>query len=152
MQMADELMKAEGINGTVLLFRRHLTIKRKGMGTVFTHGLKGDKDIQLSSISSVQFKKAGFTSGYIQFAFMGGQESQGGVLSASRDENTVLFRKGHQEAFELLRDAVQERISNDTGDRVVSPADEIGKLAGLKEKGIITEKEFAAKKKQLLGL
>ena len=30
--------------------------------------------------------------------------------------------------------------------------DELERLAGLKEKGIITEEEFQAKKKQLLGL
>jgi hypothetical protein len=33
-----------------------------------------------------------------------------------------------------------------------SAADEIKKLAGLKDQGIITQEEFAAKKKQLLGL
>lgn len=33
-----------------------------------------------------------------------------------------------------------------------SVADELSKLAALKEKGILTEEEFAAKKKQLLGL
>jgi hypothetical protein len=33
-----------------------------------------------------------------------------------------------------------------------SGADELGKLADLKERGVITEEEFAAKKKQLLGL
>jgi hypothetical protein len=32
------------------------------------------------------------------------------------------------------------------------PTDELEKLAELKEKGILTEEEFAAKKKQLLGL
>jgi hypothetical protein len=40
---------------------------------------------------------------------------------------------------------VQNSINN-------SAADEIGKLADLKEKGIISEMEFEAKKKQLLGL
>ncbi len=33
-----------------------------------------------------------------------------------------------------------------------SVADELSKLAALKEKGILTDEEFATKKKQLLGL
>ena len=39
-------------------------------------GLQGDKDIALSQISSIQFKKAGMMAGYIKFAFLGGQESE----------------------------------------------------------------------------
>ena len=38
-----------------------------------TQGFKGDKEILISQISSVQYKPAGnFTRGYIQFAFIGG--------------------------------------------------------------------------------
>lgn len=35
---------------------------------------------------------------------------------------------------------------------VVDVADQIVKLAALKEQGILTEEEFSAKKKQLLGI
>ena len=150
--MVVEQMKAEGLNGIVLLFPDHLRITRKGIGTFFTHGLKGDKDIQLSSISSIQFKNAGMMSnGYIQFAFLGGRESKGGILTAVRDENTVTFKKSQRVAFETLRDAVQVRLAK-SGSGTSSSADEIEKLASLRDKGIVTEEEFEAKKKQLLGL
>jgi hypothetical protein len=42
--------------------------------------------------------------------------------------------------------------SSRTGAKATSNLDELEKLAGLKEKGIITEEEFNQKKKQLLGL
>ncbi len=50
------------------------------MGLVL-HELKGSKEIPISQITSVQYKKAGLMfNGYIQFAFMGGTESRGGVF------------------------------------------------------------------------
>jgi len=122
------------------------------MSVALSQGLKGEKDIQLAAISSIQFKNAGrLTSGYIQFAFMGGQESKAGLLLAAADENTVMFRRSQQPAFEALREAVQLRLapSENTGGSV---ADEIEKLAALRERGILTEDEFQAKKAQMLGL
>lgn len=48
----------------------------------------------ISSISSIQFKNAGaMFNGYIQFAFMGGQEAKGGIFQGTQDENTVMFTK-----------------------------------------------------------
>lgn len=149
--MADEPMTAEGINGIVSLYSDRVRIRRKGIGSFFAQGLKGEKDIQLSSISSIQFKKAGFlSSGYIQFAFLGGRESKGALFSAARDENTVMFKKSQQAAFDTLREAVQERVSKPESGSTGS-ADEIEKLANLRDKGVITDEEFQAKKQQLLG-
>ena len=70
-----------------------LVIRRKGLGSFLTQGLKGEKRISYSSIRSVQFKEAGFTTGYIQFGIAGGIENRGGVWDATTDENTVLFTK-----------------------------------------------------------
>ena len=73
-------------------------------------GIKKAKDIK--HISSVQFKKAGFTRGYIQFAFVGGQESKAGVFNAVSDENTVMFSRKQQSAFEAVKDYVESIIYN----------------------------------------
>jgi membrane protease subunit (stomatin/prohibitin family) len=48
-------------------------------------------------------------------------------------------------------DAAQSQ-NNPADDQKKDPAADLEKLAELKEKGIITEEEFAAKKKQLLGI
>ena len=145
-------MTAEGTNGIVSLFPDRVRIRRKGIGSFLTQGLKGEKDIQLSNISSVQFKDAGLlTAGYIQFAFMGGSESKGGLFSAVSDENSVMFRKPQQSAFDALREAVQERISKRES-AGTGAADELEKLANLRDRGILTDEEFDAKKKQILGL
>ncbi|NRB34186.1 MAG: SHOCT domain-containing protein [Rhodobacteraceae bacterium] len=50
------------------------------------------------------------------------------------------------EAIAKMQDAQADYIRS-----VVSPADELEKLGALKEKGVITEEEFAAQKAKLLG-
>lgn len=149
--MDDALISAEGLNGVVTLYSDRVRIRRKGGGSFFTHGLTGDKDIRLASISSVQLKPAGrLTGGYIQFAFFGGTESKGGILRATSDENTVMFNRKQTPGFEALRDAVQERMSRNDA-RGSDWLQELEKLADLRDRGILTNEEFKRKKQQLLG-
>jgi hypothetical protein len=67
--------------------------------------------------------------------------------------NYVLARMGKTplEENQHFR-AAQAAASARAGSAPMSVADEIEKLAGLLEKGILTQEEFDAKKKQLLGL
>lgn len=72
--MNDVVIEAHGHGGDLELTETTLRIKRKGVLGFLTQGLKGDKEILISHISSIQFKKAGILiNGYIQFAFVGGQ-------------------------------------------------------------------------------
>ena len=45
-----------------------------------------------------------------------------------------------------------EQSQNDSNNQQLDLTEELEKLADLKNKGVITEEEFAAKKKQLLGI
>jgi len=149
------IMNAEGIGGTLSLLKDRIRISRKGLGSLILQGFKGDKDIYLSQISSIQLKKAGgFTNGYIQFSFLGGQETKGGIFDATQDENTIMFKPSQQAQFLLIKQEIDKRISQlRNGSNVkASSLDELEKLASLKDKGIITEEEFKYKKKQILGL
>lgn len=52
-----------------------------------------------------------------------------------------------------IKEAIEEKMrSNEKVEIKTSDLDQLEKLAELKEKGIITEEEFNAKKKQILGL
>jgi len=152
--MTNPELCAKGVNGQIELYSNKVCIRRKGVLGFLTQGLKGDKNIMISTITSIQFKKAGMlTNGYIQFAFMGGQEAKGGIFQGTQDENTVMFNKKQQSSFEQIRDEVEERI--ETGSIPISTssdADELAKLADLRDNGILTEEEFQHKKKQMLGL
>lgn len=146
-------LQAKGVNGRIELFANKICIRRKGVLGFLTQGLKGDKEIMISSITSVQFKKAGMlTNGYIQFAFMGGKEAKEGIFQAVTDENTVMFNMKQQPDFERIKHELAKRLQAKTALLTASSgADEIAKLADLREKGILTEEEFQQKKKQILG-
>lgn len=154
--MDQVIMSAKGSNGVLELLQNKIRIKRsKGLNTLILQGLKGDKEIFINQISSIQFKNAGFTVGYIQFAFIGGQETKAGVFDAVKDENTVTFTKRQQGEFEAIKHAIEEKLfaKNDTPKESASPGyDDLEKLAELRDKGIITQEDFNAKKKQLLGI
>src|SRR5437899_2879766 len=109
--MAEVLFEAKGVNGQIELLSDKIRIKRKGLLSLMTQGLKGDKEILLAQVSSIQFKKAGgFTNGYIQFAFVGGQEAKGGIFQATADENTVMFNTGQQKVFDELKGRVEKQM------------------------------------------
>ncbi|MFD0825809.1 DUF4429 domain-containing protein [Neobacillus sp. M.A.Huq-85] len=150
-------MEVTGVNGQLELKENKIVIKRKGMLAKMSQGLKGDKEILIKQISSIQFKNAGtFTNGYIQFAFSGGKETKGGLVDATQDENTVMFNKKQAGDFEKFKVAVEEKIDLLSQPIQQAPqtdiADQIKKLADLMAIGILTEEEFNAKKKQLLGI
>lgn len=154
-----EVIRAEGIGGQVELRGDRLTISRKGAFAKFAHGLKGDKKIRLARLAGIQFKRAGgFTNGYIQFVFSGSDESKGGLLAATQDENTVMFRQGSQQrAFLRLKRAIEERLEaldSDAGSRTAddSTVKDLERLARLHEQGALTDDEFQAAKRKLLDL
>ena len=95
--------------------------------------------------------------GFIQFGIMGGREKQGGVLAAANDENSVIFSMDQNEKAEQIKDYIESIILNRSkgGQTVIqqaSAADEILKFKSLLDAGVITQEEFDAKKKALLGL
>ena len=55
-------------------------MRHHGLGSLLLHGLKGEKEIEIASLTSVQIKRPGITNGYIQFAYPGSVESKKGHL------------------------------------------------------------------------
>ncbi|UOY92913.1 SHOCT domain-containing protein [Ectobacillus sp. JY-23] len=150
-------MEAIGVNGQLELVGNKIIIKRKGVLAKMTQGLKGDKEILVKQISSIQFKPANlFTNGYIQFAFSGGKENKGGLMDATKDENTIMFNKKQQPLFEQIKVAIEQKIDESHAPTIVQNtvdvAEQIKKLADLRDSGILTDEEFNSKKKQLLEI
>ena len=144
-------MQAEGYTGWVRIDGDRVVIRKK----MLYGATKGEKSIPIAAISAVQFKPAGaLNNGFIQFAYSGAKESSGGGLAATQDENSVVFTGRQEAAFAALRDEVLRRqaASTPSAAPVTSVADEIERLGGLREKGLLTDEEFQAKKRQLLGL
>lgn len=154
--MSKVLKKAKGVNGQLELLENKLVIRRKGAISFITQGLKGDKEIQIKQISSIQLKSPSFvTNGYIQFGFLGGQETKGGLFNATKDENTIMFNKKQEDDFLEIKKIIEEKLdqhNNREPNKSPSGLNDLEKLAELRDKGIITEEEFQAKKKKILNI
>jgi len=148
---------AKGHTGTVSFDGSFVTITRSGM-TRLTVG-KGEKRIPLGSISGVEFKPAGaLVNGFIQFTIPGGVErrSRAGsrTVDAGRDENSVLFTRKEQPAFDELRRLIEAAMVQRAAPMTAGPssvADELAKLARLVEQGLLSRQEFDVQKARLLG-
>ena len=147
----------KGRNGTLAVSPQKVVIRRKGTMSFVTQGIRGDNEIRIEQISAVRFRKPGaFTTGYISIAFLGGSQFTGGIKQAVKDENTVMFSANATKDMEHAKELVEQYqaaipprsqpIAN------ASVADELEKLARLRDKGILSADEFDAKKRQLLGL
>jgi len=154
--MEDALMEATGINGKVLLFKDVVRIKRIGVGSFLSGASKVEKDLLISQIASIQFKKAGvLNNGYIEFILMHNHERHDKDSGYEIYDSIVTFRPGQQAVFEAFREAVEAKLTagfNRSPSAATTDLDELDKLASLRDRGVITEDEFNRKKRQLLSL
>ncbi|MES2523235.1 MAG: SHOCT domain-containing protein [Gemmatimonadota bacterium] len=163
-------LRASGRGGELELSADQITITRSGVAGFLVHGLAGVKSIPLDSITAVQFRQAGpLVNGFIQFSIVGGVESRRGMWDAAADENTVVFTRAEEPEFQRIHRALesyrQQRRSAATAPLVVtvqgaaappesgieSELAQLERLAALRERGVLTDDEFARKKRQILG-
>ncbi len=154
----DIKYKIKGLNGQLYVYENKIEITRKGVWAFAHQGLKGTKTIPISAIKTIQVKKTGLTQGYIQFGVLGGVENRGGLQAANYDENTVTFgNASDNKTATQIKEYIESLIYNNSNSRgnvvqATSDADELLKFKKLLDDGVITQEEFDAKKKQLLGL
>ncbi|MFF7147521.1 DUF4429 domain-containing protein [Streptomyces griseoaurantiacus] len=149
------MIEAAGTGGQLAFDGQYVTITRNGFLARATHG-RGDKKIPLTAISAVQWKPAGMTNGFIQLSIGGAdrQAAKGGrTMNAAKDENSVVFTRKQQSAFEALRAALEQAIASQhtPAAPAASVADELAKLAELHRQGVLNDAEFAAQKARILG-
>jgi len=151
--------KYKGFNGTLIVTDTGITIHRGKRGAIFgSASQRGDKTIGYNVLSAIQLKKGGLIQrqGYIRFSFIGGTENKRIThYGINMDENTIIFATKRNKEFEAAKQLIEQRIQKATVQpfqHTSSDADELAKLAQLKQQGVITEAEFEAKKKQLLGI
>ncbi|MEU3681471.1 DUF4429 domain-containing protein [Streptomyces sp. NPDC030592] len=153
------MLQAQGQGGQITFDGQNVTITREGFLGRVTHG-RSDKRIAITSISAVQWKPAGaMVNGFIQLS-IGGADRQAlkgsRTMNAAQDENSVVFTKKQQSAFEELRNALDQAIaaqhtSQTLATAPTSVADELTKFAQLAQQGIISQDEFEQQKSRLLA-
>jgi hypothetical protein len=98
--------------------------------------------------------------GFVQFTVPGDREKRSAfgsqTSSAGKDENSVIFIRKQMPEFEKLRAAVETALVQ--GAQATTPqqfgpsiGDQITQLAALRDQGLLTSEEFAAKKADLLS-
>lgn len=156
--MEDLIFKAKGRNGSIELYPNRLIVI-KALSGLQRKLTSGDNEIYLDSIKSINFKEANsMTWGYIQFETAANSKKlkKASLMSAPNDDFTINFSKKTQSDFIKLKGLINEQRNSNKSQTIiqnqVSEADELEKLAALKDKGILTEEEFNQKKKQILGI
>ena len=105
--MAEVILKVEGTDGQLELMADRVIIKRAGLWSKFAHGFGGDKEIPISSITTVEFKNATVLGqGEINFAYSGMR------LGDKPDQNKVKFNKKEKEKFIAFKEKVFEMINS----------------------------------------
>ena len=151
----------QGVRGRYMkVYEDRVVIRvEAGIGSIITgNSTDGEKTIYYKDCIGIQFKEPGITIGYLQL------ETAGRVMNNTSNnffnENSFTYDSTVQtnEKMREVVNYVKERVS-DIKNREsqpyqsqVSAADEIKKFKELFDMGIITQEEFDAKKKQLLGL
>lgn len=150
--IAFSYSKNESVVVAVYPDRIRLRSFRKGL---MATGLRGEKTIYLNRITSVQMKEPGITAGYIQFKTGSEGESRSSTFNAVSDENAVTFTQDQEIEFNRIRDIVERQIQHlHSGTRPSvqsSLADELTKLAALRDQGVLADEEFEVQKRRLLG-
>lgn len=139
----------DGDTSSIYLLDNKILIRHRGL----LSGRARDKVIPIAHIVSIKFKRAtsGYL-GYIQFATTAG-ELTGGALKAFTDENAVTFSSDQEPYFIEFREHLQAMIDSKSAAPISSnkdPVDQLFKLKGLLDAGILSMDEFESKKKNLL--
>lgn len=112
--------------------------------------------IPIETITVINHKPSGILDGYLEFIYQGFIPRNNDTVKHAQ-ENVITFR-GEKENYLFLtfKEMVEKRIrkikNKPTPLQNLSIADEIQKLADLKDKGIITEDEFQLQKQKIINL
>jgi len=119
---------------------------------------KREEKIPCTAIKTITLKESGLV--YGKFTFNVDQQAMGhmnvgfGIMAAIGAERSFFFFKEDADIARKMRDYILEcqKPKPVVVQQAADPADQIRKLKGLLDDGIISQEEFDAKKKQLLGI
>jgi len=150
--VVDEM---EGLQGEAIVVtdKRVLVIKAGfSSGALFGRKVKSYPYHQITSIEV----SVGLTLGRIQLSVAGTSEAwlRSDIVNLSQAENVVQISRAQLEDARRIAALIEERIAasqQPNQPSQLSLAGELAKLAELKESGVLSDEEFQAAKKRLLG-
>lgn len=131
-----------GVNGTLELHDDRIVLRRGKLLGNF------EKTTYLQDVIEVRLKKPGLSRGFLSIATA--MDSKGVNINSVEANAIALKSNQWDEAVEFKR-FIEEAVAK-VKDGGGSIASEIAKFKALLDAGALTEEEFSAKKKQLLGI
>ena len=137
-----------------------VVIRKHSWAAARVYGMTGDRSISIASITAIQVQPANlFNPGRIIFSYPGSKPFTGGYEETKEDPDIFLFGTELNQQVVDFKNAVETIMSSMRqpappplpARAPVSLPDEIRKLAELKQQGLLSDEEFEAAKKKLLG-
>ncbi len=161
-QMDGAVFSVKGVRGRNLyVFDDKCVINTTaGIGSFLTgNATDGEKTIYYTDVIGVQYKPSGINIGFLQLetasSQMNNRSSNYFNENSFTFDTTTVSNERMAEVAEYVKKRVDE-FKRSSGKPVIqqtaSSADELKKFKELLDSGVITQEEFDAKKKQLLGL
>lgn len=153
----NKIYDIDGVRGRHLdVYEDKVVITTKvTIGSLLTGNVSdGEKTIYYRDAIGVQFKKSGLQIGYLQIETASSQMNNRNNNFFNENSFTFDTTKVSNEEMMEIADYVKQRINeikNNIG-TAFSAADELTKFKGLLDAGVISQEEFDAKKKQILGV
>lgn len=142
----EVILKISGGTSHLELYQDYLTIKPSNV-----QRLSGSaKTIPISAIITVSIEKPFLATPYLQVVTAGMVPKKGDNLKGA-SANVVLIMPGNMSKAKKLQEYVASYQAKTSAPPASSYTD-LEKLAELRDKGIITQEEFEAKKKSLLNI
>ena len=95
------LYALKGVNSKLEVYEDKVSLTPSGLLGLLDKGIRGTKTIPFSSITAMELKKPGVTSGYLRFTIQGGTEKSDGLLAMGQDDNAFLFIKQLDQVVEI---------------------------------------------------
>jgi hypothetical protein len=157
-------MEARGYNGQMSLHPDKVRITKKDAVDHLVQGfffseVDGSIDVPIGQIINVEFARAGkppgYEAGYIKLDLIDEPKIRSFLKHVGYSPFGVAFERQQEADFEALRAAIvkkidEARIPKQQTQLRSSVLDELGKLAALRDQGVVTEQEFIELKKKLL--
>ncbi|MGH7113558.1 MAG: DUF4429 domain-containing protein [Stellaceae bacterium] len=148
-------MKITSVRDELELSGDNVIIRKRGVGNAMASGLNGERSIAICTITAVQLKTAGWLPGYILFSYAGSKPFRGGLIEATQDPDAFVFEKARNEEiieFKKRVDEIMLSLKAKPSEKAAANnlADELMKLATMRESGILSQVECEAAKKKLL--
>jgi hypothetical protein len=141
---AKSMIVKGNLGGSFELLEDCVVIRRNSL-TALLLGL-GDERIPYSSITALQVRRPGMLYGFIRF-----------TIGGDKKMNEIGLGFNDAAAFDKAHEFLQKKIGRlakpfASAAPSASVADQLEKLAGLLERGLLTKEEFDSQKSSLLGL